>query len=117
MFDALGAACCEGAAAFIGDPLVLGSGGMMIYSSETSAEIYLICVAQGPLFIADEVMTGWARRNASRPRSGVRYLYLLCRPQGVTGGVIRLVVTMASKAIYRKRYSTDRSNRFFRVSS
>ncbi|MEP6868980.1 MAG: aminotransferase class III-fold pyridoxal phosphate-dependent enzyme, partial [Novosphingobium sp.] len=60
--DALEMACrTEAPAAFIVEPLVLGSGGMLIYPPWVLAEMHRICAAHGVLFIADEVMTGWGR--------------------------------------------------------
>ena len=59
--DALEVACRKGAAAFIVEPLILGAGGMLMYSSQTLAEMRRICARYGTLFIADEVMTGWGR--------------------------------------------------------
>jgi len=48
-------------AALIVEPLVLGAGGMLMYSAECLAALRQICTAHGVLFIADEVMTGWGR--------------------------------------------------------
>src|SRR5690606_4162732 len=62
--DALEALCADldnPPAALIVEPLILGAGGMKIYSPETLAEMHRICRVHDVLFIADEVMTGWGR--------------------------------------------------------
>ena len=61
-FEALEAHCSAGqAAALIVEPLVLGAGGMLMYSPAVLAGLRNICASHGVLFIADEVMTGWGR--------------------------------------------------------
>ena len=117
-FDALDVACREGAAAFIVEPLVLGAGGMLMYSPQTLAEMRRICAAHGTLFIADEVMTGWGRTGSllACEQAGIEP-DILCLSKGLTGGAIPLAVTMASEPIYSAHLSTDRSRMFFHSSS
>ena len=117
-FDALDVACREGAAAFIVEPLVLGAGGMLMYSQQTLAEMRRICAAHGTLFIADEVMTGWGRTGSllACEQAGIEP-DILCLSKGLTGGAIPLAVTMASEPIYTAHLSTDRSRMFFHSSS
>ena len=117
-FDALDVACREGAAAFIVEPLVLGAGGMLMYSPQTLAEMRRICAAHGTLFIADEVMTGWGRTGSllACEQAGIEP-DILCLSKGLTGGAIPLAVTMASEPIYGAHLSTDRSRMFFHSSS
>ena len=117
-FDALDVACREGAAAFIVEPLVLGAGGMLMYSPQTLAEMRRICAAHGTLFIADEVMTGWGRTGSllACQQAGIEP-DILCLSKGLTGGAIPLAVTMASEPIYSAHLSTDRSRMFFHSSS
>ena len=116
--DALDVACREGAAAFIVEPLVLGAGGMLMYSPQTLAEMRRICAAHGTLFIADEVMTGWGRTGSllACEQAGIEP-DILCLSKGLTGGAIPLAVTMASEPIYAAHLSTDRSRMFFHSSS
>src|SRR3546814_7413636 len=61
--DALAGACSapEKPAAFIVEPLILGAGGMLIYSADSLRQMREICAAHDVLFVADEVMTGWGR--------------------------------------------------------
>jgi adenosylmethionine-8-amino-7-oxononanoate aminotransferase len=117
--DALELACrTEAPAAFIVEPLVLGSGGMLIYPAWVLAEMHRICAAHGVLFIADEVMTGWGRTGTmlACEQAGV-VPDLLCLAKGLTGGSLPLAVTMATSAIFDAHYSTDRARQFFHSSS
>ena len=117
-FDALEVACCHGAAAFVVEPLILGAGGMLMYSAETLAEMHRICAAYGTLFIADEVMTGWGRTGALLACDHADIAPdILCLSKGLTGGSIPLAVTMASEPIYQAHYGPDRSTMFFHSSS
>ncbi len=117
--DALEAACAAGdVAAFIVEPLLLGAGGMLIYSPQVLAEMRAICSRHGVLFIADEVMTGWGRTGTllACEQAGVAP-DILCLAKGLTGGSMPLAVTMATAPIFDAHYSTDRSKLFFHSSS
>ena len=71
--DALEAACRdEDPAAFIVEPLILGAGGMRMYPAWVLKEMKRICETSRVLFIADEVMTGWAHRDNIRMRASGR---------------------------------------------
>lgn len=117
--DALEAACRnDRPAAFIVEPLVLGAGGMLIYSAETLAQMRSICANHGVLFIADEVMTGWGRTGTLLACEQADVTPdILCLSKGLTGGSLPLAVTMASSAIFDAHWSTDRSRQFFHSSS
>ncbi|MBB4154389.1 adenosylmethionine-8-amino-7-oxononanoate aminotransferase [Sphingomonas jinjuensis] len=116
--DALEAECRAGAAAFIVEPLLLGAGGMLIYSPATLAEMARICRRHGTLFIADEVMTGWGRTGTllACEQAGV-VPDLLCLSKGLTGGAVPLAVTMASEPVYAAHYGPERERMFFHSSS
>ena len=117
--DALEAACRkERPAAFIVEPLVLGAGGMLMYPAWVLAQMAAICAANGVLFIADEVMTGWGRTGTllACEQAGVMP-DILCLAKGLTGGAMPLAVTLASEAVYEAHYSTDRAKTFFHSSS
>ncbi|AJP71959.1 adenosylmethionine--8-amino-7-oxononanoate transaminase [Sphingomonas hengshuiensis] len=115
--DALAAACAD-AAALIVEPLVLGAGGMLVYSAGVLAEMRAVCAAHGTLFIADEVMTGWGRTGTllACEQAGV-VPDLLCLSKGLTGGAVPLAVTLATEAIFDAHWSSDRSRMFFHSSS
>lgn len=117
--DALEHACRhEAPACFIVEPLVLGAGGMLVYGPEVLAEMRRICAAQGVLFIADEVMTGWGRTGTllACEQAGATP-DLLCLAKGLTGGSMPLAVTLASEAIYEAHWSADRAKTFYHSSS
>ena len=117
--DALETACRAGdVAAFIVEPLVLGAGGMLVYSPDVLCEMRDICARHDVLFIADEVMTGWGRTGTllACEQAGV-VPDILCLAKGLTGGSMPLAVTLATAPIYDAHYSTDRSKMFFHSSS
>lgn len=116
--DALERACRTRAAAFLVEPLILGAGGMLIYSPQTLAEMRRICLAYGVLFIADEVMTAWGRTGTllACEQAGV-VPDILCLSKGLTGGAIPLAVTMATEPVYLAHYGHERSRMFFHSSS
>ena len=117
--DALEAICREGdAAALIVEPLILGSGGMLVYPAHVLAAMRAICSAHGVLFIADEVMTGWGRTGTLLACEQADVAPdILCLSKGLTGGAVPLAVTMASEEIFQAHWSTDRARMFFHSSS
>ncbi|MBB4857485.1 adenosylmethionine-8-amino-7-oxononanoate aminotransferase [Novosphingobium chloroacetimidivorans] len=117
--DALESLCRSGdAAALIVEPLILGSGGMLVYRPQVLAQMRDICAAHGVLFIADEVMTAWGRTGTllACEQAGV-VPDILCLSKGLTGGAIPLAVTMASEAVFQAHWSADRARMFFHSSS
>lgn len=106
------------AAALILEPLVLGSGGMLIYSPAVLKELALIAKATGTLLIADEVMTGWGRTGTlfACDQAGITP-DILCTSKGLTGGAIPLAATLATAEVFDAHYSPDRSKAFFHSSS
>jgi adenosylmethionine-8-amino-7-oxononanoate aminotransferase len=118
--DALESLCADPdkPAAFIVEPLVLGSGGMLFYSPQLLREMARICAQHNVLFIADEVMTGWGRTGTmlACEQAGVTP-DILCLAKGLTGGSVPLAVTLASERIFDSHYSEDRADMFFHSSS
>jgi adenosylmethionine---8-amino-7-oxononanoate aminotransferase len=112
------AAAAPGAAALIVEPLILGSGGMLIYSADVLREMAAICRRHGTLFIADEVMTGFGRTGTlfACEQAGV-VPDIMCLAKGLSGGSIPLAATLATAEIFQAHYSTDRSHTFFHSSS
>ncbi|KZL23642.1 adenosylmethionine--8-amino-7-oxononanoate transaminase [Pseudovibrio sp. Ad37] len=117
--DELEKLCAQGdVAAFIVEPLVLGAGGMLMYSAETLRALYEVCKKRNVLFIADEVMTGWGRTGKMFACEHAQITPdIACYSKGLTGGSLPLAVTMCSSAIYDEHYSMDRSKTFFHSSS
>ncbi|HEX4150627.1 MAG TPA: adenosylmethionine--8-amino-7-oxononanoate transaminase [Steroidobacteraceae bacterium] len=105
-------------AALIVEPLVLGAGGMLMYSPAVLAELRRICSAHSVLFIADEVMTGWGRTGtvSACDQAGVRP-DIACYSKGLTGGTLPLAVTVCRHEIFQAHYSSDRRRTFFHSSS
>ncbi len=117
--DALEAACkAAPTAALIVEPMVLGAGGMLIYSADLLADMQLVCERYGVLFIADEVMTGWGRTGTlfACVQAGI-VPDIMCLAKGLTGGALPLAVTLCSQRIFEAHLSTDRSRTFFHSSS
>jgi adenosylmethionine---8-amino-7-oxononanoate aminotransferase len=117
--DVLEAVCAEGdVAALILEPLILGAGGMLIYSARVLAEMKRVCARHGVLLIADEVMTGWGRTGTllGCEQAGVAP-DILCLAKGLTGGALPLAVTLCSGPIFTAHLSPDRTKTFFHSSS
>ena len=118
--DALEAACLspDKPAALIAEPLVLGAGGMLVYSATVLKEMAAICRRHGVLWIADEVMTGWGRTGTlfAVEQAGVAP-DILCVAKGLTGGALPLAATLASEAIFEAHWSDDRADMFYHSSS
>jgi adenosylmethionine-8-amino-7-oxononanoate aminotransferase len=118
-YDALDAACqADRPAAFIVEPLVLGAGGMLMYSADVLREMRAICARHGVLFIADEVMTGWGRTGTLLACEQAEVVPdLLCLAKGLTGGALPLAVTLATRAVFDAHWSRDPATQFFHSSS
>ncbi|HEY4203949.1 MAG TPA: adenosylmethionine--8-amino-7-oxononanoate transaminase [Xanthobacteraceae bacterium] len=117
--DAIMTACrSAGIAALIVEPLILGAGGMLMYSPQTLKEMHRICAEANVLFIADEVMTGWGRTGTLFACEQAEVLPdIVCYSKGITGGALPLAVTLSTPAIFEAHYSTDRTKTFFHSSS
>ncbi len=117
--DAFDAACAnEPTAALIVEPLILGAGGMLIYSEQVLRELKRIAERYGVLFIADEVMTGWGRTGSLFACEQAAITPdILCSAKGITGGSMPLAVTLCTSPIFEAHRSSDRSKTFFHSSS
>lgn len=118
-FDALEYHFIKGdVAAFIVEPLILGAGGMRMYSSATLRKMYEICKSHDVFLIADEVMTGWGRTGKIFACEHANITPdIACYSKGITGGSLPLAVTLCHSKIFDAHYSTDRSKTFFHSSS
>jgi adenosylmethionine---8-amino-7-oxononanoate aminotransferase len=108
----------KGAAALIVEPLILGSGGMHIYSPEILRDMAKVCRDTGTLLIVDEVMTGFGRTGTlfACEQAGISP-DILCLAKGLTGGSLPLAATLCRPEIFEAHYSADRSRTFFHSSS
>ena len=106
------------AAALIVEPLLLGSGGMLMYDAEILRKMKALCERHGTLFIADEVLTGFGRTGTlfACEQAGITP-DILCLAKGLTGGAMPLAATLATPAIFAAHYSEDRRKTFFHSSS
>ena len=108
----------ERPAAFIVEPLILGAGGMRIYSVTTLREMRAMCAKHDVLFIADEVMTGWGRTGTLLACEQADIVPdILCLSKGITGGAVPLAVTIATGPIFDAHRSANRADMFFHSSS
>jgi adenosylmethionine---8-amino-7-oxononanoate aminotransferase len=117
-FEALETHCRAKPAAFIVEPLVLGAGGMLMYSPAVLAQLREVCARHGVLFIADEVMTGWGRTGTmfACEQAGISP-DIACYSKGLTGGSLPLAVTLCRREIFAAHYAEDRRRTFFHSSS
>lgn len=101
--------CC-----FIFEPLVQGSGGMIMYEPEALDELIQICKENNVLCIADEVMTGFYRTGKMFASD---YLNnkpdITCLSKGLTGGTLPLSLTICTQKIYDAFLSDDKMKTFF----
>jgi adenosylmethionine-8-amino-7-oxononanoate aminotransferase len=105
-------------AALIIEPLLLGAGGMKMYSGEVLKQLKALCEQHGVYFIADEVMTGFGRTGTLLACEQANVTPdILCLSKGLTGGFLPLGATLCSAEIYQAFYSTDRSKTFWHSSS
>jgi adenosylmethionine-8-amino-7-oxononanoate aminotransferase len=101
-------------AAFIFEPLVLGSAGMLMYSPEVLDEMIGYAQSNGVICIADEVFTGFGRTGKLFAAD-----YLQNKPdifalsKGLTGGAMALGVTTCTEQIVDVYRDSDLMKTFF----
>lgn len=96
-------------ACFIFEPLILGSGGMLMYEATYLDELLAVCKEVEVLTIADEVMTGFGRTGTyfacekleNKPD-------IFCLSKGLTGGTMPLGVTTCTNEIFEAFLSDDK---------
>jgi adenosylmethionine---8-amino-7-oxononanoate aminotransferase len=101
-------------AAFIVEPLIQGSGGMVMYDSNHLDRLFMLAKQHGIICIADEVMTGFGRTGRVFASD---YLNtkpdIFCISKGITGGFMPLGVTSCTQKIYDAFLSDDKLRTFF----
>jgi adenosylmethionine-8-amino-7-oxononanoate aminotransferase len=101
-------------AAIIVEPLLLGAGGMRLYSEQLLRDLVERARGSGALVIVDEVLTGFGRTGPlfACERAGVEP-DIICLSKGLTGGSLPLGVTAVREEIFEPFVSDDRSRMFF----
>lgn len=100
-------------ACFIFEPLVLGSGGMIIYPSEGLNHLIHCCKQHDVLTIADEVMTGFGRTGTLFACDQLNQnVDLICLSKGITGGFLPLGATACTEKIFGAFLSNDLNRAF-----
>jgi adenosylmethionine-8-amino-7-oxononanoate aminotransferase len=101
-------------AAFIFEPLVQGSGGMLMYEAKYLDELLLAAKENNIICIADEVMTGFGRTGKN---FAIEYLAqqpdIICLSKGITGGFMPLGVTVCTQMIYDAFYGDEKEKTFY----
>jgi adenosylmethionine-8-amino-7-oxononanoate aminotransferase len=101
-------------AAFIFEPLVQGSGGMLMYEASYLDELLHVCKENNILTIADEVMTGFGRTGEIFAMNKLsRQPDIMCLSKGLTGGTMALGITSCTENIYNAFLSDDKLKTFF----
>ncbi len=101
-------------ACFIFEPLILGSGGMLMYEAELLNELLLHCKQENVLTIADEVMTGFGRTGKLFALDHIEAnADIMCFSKGLTGGTMALGVTSCTEDIYQAFLSDDKMKTLF----
>jgi len=86
---------------FIFEPLILGSGGMIIYPPEGLNRLIQCCREHRVLTIADEVMTGFGRTGTLFACDQLdQKPDLICLSKGLTGGFLPLGATVCTEEIF-----------------
>ncbi len=101
-------------ACFIFEPLIQGSGGMLMYEAKYLDELMAHCRSEKVLTIADEVMTGFGRTGK---RFACDHLEqqpdIMCFSKGLTGGSMALGITTCTQQIYDAFLSDDKLKTLF----
>lgn len=88
-------------ACFIFEPLILGSGGMVIYPPAGLNALMKLCREFGVLTIADEVMTGFGRTGTLFACDQLEQKPdFICLSKGITGGFLPLGATACAEHVF-----------------
>ncbi len=96
-------------AAVILEPLVQGSAGMRMYSESFLDQFVQSAKSSNTLVVFDEVMTAWGRTGKLFAMNHCKeHPDIVCLSKGLTGGVLPLGLTVATRTIYDAFYSDDK---------
>jgi adenosylmethionine-8-amino-7-oxononanoate aminotransferase len=101
-------------AAFIFEPCVQGTAGMLMHSHGGMNELMSLCRRSGIITISDEVMTGFGR-TGKLFASGYfnEEPDIFCLSKGITGGTMAMGFTTCTDDIYNAFLSDDKLKTFF----
>jgi adenosylmethionine-8-amino-7-oxononanoate aminotransferase len=101
-------------ACFVFEPLVQGSGGMLMYEAGYLNQLMAHCRQENVLMIADEVFTGFGRTGKPFACTHVQIQPdIMCFSKGLTGGTMALGLTTCTQHIYDAFLSDDRLKTLF----
>jgi adenosylmethionine-8-amino-7-oxononanoate aminotransferase len=113
-FDRLIAERGREIAALIVEPMLMGAGGMRMWSATALRALRDLTAAHGILLIADEVLTGFGRTG---PMFACNHASvapdLMCLSKGITGGFVPFAATLATEAVFESFRSVDHSRTLF----
>lgn len=96
------------------EPMLQGSGGMIVWPSQFLAQVRQLCDQHGTLLIADEVLTGFGRTGKMFACEHAQISPdIICLSKALTGGYLPLAATVAREEIYQAFWSDDRRRTFF----
>lgn len=99
---------------FIFEPLIQGSGGMLMYEAKYLDELMAHCQQENVLTIADEVMTGFGRTGKLFATDHTHHKAdIMCFSKGLTGGTMALGITSCTQEIYEAFLSDDKMKTLF----
>jgi len=101
-------------AAVIVEPMLMGAGGMRMWSAGALRGIRELTIAHGIPMIADEVLTSFGRTG---PLFACEHAAvspdLMCLSKGITGGFVPLGATLATNELFDSFKSKDRTKTLF----
>ena len=101
-------------AAFIFEPLVLGSSGMKMYSPLLLDRLLAVCAENNIVTIADEVMTGFGRTGRMFAIEHLSHIPdIICLSKGITGGFMPFAGTITKQFIYDAFYADEKYKMLF----
>lgn len=99
---------------FIYEPLVQGSGGMLMYEAKYLDQLIAFCRENEVFTIADEVMTGFGRTGKLFASDYLEHHPdIVCLSKGLTGGTMALGVTSCTQKIFDAFLSDDKLKTLF----
>jgi len=100
--------------AFLFEPLILGAGGMLMYTPAVLDQLIALCHRYDVLCIADEVMTGFGRTGTTFASNQLQEQPdIMAMSKGLTGGTLPLAITTCSEKIFAAFLSEDKLKAFF----